>query len=88
MTKWSSDIFKEKIKKFNLNLCFPDYNGGFNDSAALDFIQNRYLEVDKNKHRKLFMHVTCATDTKNIQVVFDAVKNIILTKYLKEYNLI
>jgi len=82
------DIFREKIQKVNLNVCFPDYKGGLNYQAALNFIIKKFLEVDKRKDRQIYTSVTCATDTKCIKVVFDVVKNIILHKNLIDNNLL
>ena len=72
------DLFEEKIKKVDLKCCFPDYTGGRKYDDAIKFIQARFLETNKSRQRQIYTHVTCATDTENIRVVFDAVKNIIL----------
>jgi len=82
------DIFQQKIKKVNLNVCFKEYKGGLSFKNALKFIQEKYIETDKSRGRQIYIHVTCATDTQNIRVVFDAVKNIILHDNLREYNLV
>jgi hypothetical protein len=57
------DIFQEKIKKVNLNICFKEYKGGLNFKNALKFIQEKYIESDKSRGRQIYIHVTCATDT-------------------------
>jgi hypothetical protein len=44
--------------------------------------------VDKNKSRQIFTHITCATDTKAIKVVIEAVKNIILRQVLVDNDLL
>lgn len=82
------DLFQEKIKKTNLTTCFPDYTGGNNYQAALDCIMEKFLMKNRSRQRQIYTHVTCATDTANIRVVFDAVKNIILHHNLAEANLI
>jgi guanine nucleotide-binding protein G(i) subunit alpha len=82
------DIFQDKVKKSNLNICFSDYKGGYNEKAALDFIKDRFKEMNQNKDREIYIHTTQATDKENVRVVFDAVKNIVLRKHLKEYNLL
>lgn len=82
------DIFQEKIKKSNLNICFSDYKGGYSEKAALDFIKERFSEANQTQGREIYIHTTCATDKENVRIVFDAVKNIILRRHLKEYNLL
>lgn len=82
------DLFEEKIKHINLTSCFPEYTGGNNYQAALDYIMEKFLMKNRSRQRQIYTHVTCATDTANIRVVFDAVKNIILHHNLSEVNLI
>jgi hypothetical protein len=69
-----SDLFEQKIKKIDLNVCFNDYKGGKNQKQAIDYIKDTFLKTNKNRNRQIYTRVTCATDTENIRVVFDAVK--------------
>ncbi|KAJ3441616.1 guanine nucleotide-binding protein g(o) subunit alpha [Anaeramoeba flamelloides] len=80
------DLFKEKIKKHDLNVCFPDYKGGLDYDNASEYIKNKFLGKVKNKEQKIYVHFTCATDTTNVRFVFDAVKDIILQNILPEYG--
>lgn len=48
--------------------------GGNNYQAALDYIMEKFLMKNRSRQRQIYTHVTCATDTANIRVVFDAVK--------------
>jgi hypothetical protein len=72
------DIFEEKIKKVDLNVCFPEYNGGKNNRAASQFIQEKFTAQNENGSKMIYPHITCATDTQNVVIVFNAVKDIIL----------
>jgi len=76
------DIFEEKIKRVPLTVCFPDYNGPQTFDAASTFVKERFLELNDNKSKTIYAHMTCATDTTNIIVVFNAVRDIILHKTL------
>ncbi len=76
------DLFEEKIQKYDLNVCFPDYKGGKNYKNASSFIQEIFLAQNENPAKIIYPHITCATDTNNITVVFNAVKDIILRKAL------
>jgi len=78
------DLFEEKIKRVDLNLCFEEYIGGCNYDNALAFIKDKFLQQNENPKKHIYTHSTCATDTDNIHVVFNAVKDIILHKVLDE----
>jgi len=76
------DIFEEKIKHVPLTVCFPDYVSSSTDvaEAGKNYIRDRFLELNAYKPRHVYTHFTCATDTNNIMVVFNAVRDIILTQ--------
>eukprot|EP01121_Diplochlamys_sp_Union-15-3_P000850 TRINITY_DN10709_c0_g1_i1.p1 TRINITY_DN10709_c0_g1~~TRINITY_DN10709_c0_g1_i1.p1 ORF type:complete len:350 (-),score=39.98 TRINITY_DN10709_c0_g1_i1:69-1118(-) len=78
------DVFEDKLchKKVPLNACFPDYDGDANFEEAVKFIKGKFLQRCKNPNKIIYPHVTCATDTENIQVVFKAVKGILLHEAL------
>jgi GTPase SAR1 family protein len=81
------DLFEDKIKLVNLNVCFPEYTG---DNSLLDgakYIEDRFVEVNEDKKRMIFPHLTCATDTQNVQKVFDACKVTILSNNLMRLGL-
>jgi len=68
-------------------ICFTDYNGGKNYDSAVAFIKNKFVEASQNKQKPIYCHITTATDTKNIQVVFNAVKDILLRRMVQETGL-
>jgi ABC-type uncharacterized transport system substrate-binding protein len=72
------DLFQEKIETVDLNCCFDDYKGGCDYDKAVQFIQEKFLAQNENPKKLLYPNITCATDTKNIQVVFTAVQDIVL----------
>jgi hypothetical protein len=78
------DLFKEKIKHTDLNVCFPDYKGGKDETAALNYIKQVFLSKNKFPEKKTFyIHVTVATNTENIRYVFNAIKDMIFSERLK-----
>eukprot|EP01121_Diplochlamys_sp_Union-15-3_P001966 TRINITY_DN1168_c0_g2_i1.p1 TRINITY_DN1168_c0_g2~~TRINITY_DN1168_c0_g2_i1.p1 ORF type:complete len:351 (+),score=57.19 TRINITY_DN1168_c0_g2_i1:89-1141(+) len=78
-----SDLFKEKIKKVDLKVCFSDYDGGLNYDKAIEYICDKFINLNQNSDSKqIYWHVTCATDTQNIKFVFNAVKDILLHRAL------
>ncbi|CAB1323254.1 unnamed protein product [Coregonus sp. 'balchen'] len=77
------DLFAEKIKKSALSICFPEYTGSntYDDAAA--YIQAQFESKNRSPNKEIYCHLTCATDTGNIQVVFDAVTDIIIANNLR-----
>jgi hypothetical protein len=59
----------------------PDYK------EALDFIQFQFMEASKHPNAT-YIHHTCATDSKNVYVVFAAVSDVILRKLLHKIGII
>jgi len=78
------DLFMEKIQRVPLTVCFPEYDGektydGCAKHMASQFERrNRTTEPGKSELKKIYTHITCATDRDNIMVVFNAVKDIII----------
>jgi len=82
------DIFREKIKKVPLTVCFPDYKGPANDyRAACAYIKSEFKARNHQQEKRIYTHFTCATDTSNIRRVFDIVKVIIVRTHLIEVGL-
>jgi guanine nucleotide-binding protein G(i) subunit alpha len=77
------DLFEKKALEIDLNVCFQDYVGGLNYDLALEHIKNKYLEQNHGK-RKVYIFVTCATNTANVKFVFRACSDIILKENLKK----
>lgn len=83
------DLFQAKIKKTNLNVCFPGYKGGLDFDKGSAYIEKQFLKKNKSEGtRHIYTHLTCATDTENIRVVFNAVQEIFLTTILSDYDML
>lgn len=83
------DLFEEKIKTIDLKCCFEDYEFGCNYNEACIYIKDSFLTMNDHPNSKeVYSHVTCATDTANIEFTFNACKNIILKNGLKDCGLI
>jgi len=83
------DLFETKVQKVKISDSFPEFTGGDgNYDAGVEFFTNKFLEKnlpDKEGNTKeIFSHVTCATDTGNVRIVFDSCKDTILKKNLEE----
>uniref|UniRef100_A0A6G1SMZ4 Guanine nucleotide-binding protein G(O) subunit alpha n=1 Tax=Aceria tosichella TaxID=561515 RepID=A0A6G1SMZ4_9ACAR len=81
------DLFEEKIKRSPLTICFPEYTGeqSYNEAAA--FVQAQFEAKNKSNDKEIYCHMTCATDTTNIQFVFDAVTDVIIANNLRNCGL-
>ncbi|KAH9382165.1 hypothetical protein HPB48_013178 [Haemaphysalis longicornis] len=82
------DLFEEKIARSPLTICFPEYTGSNTYEEAAAYIQMKFESLNKRRDTKeIYTHFTCATDTNNIQFVFDAVTDVIIKNNLKDCGL-
>ncbi|XKL65710.1 hypothetical protein PGB90_009130 [Kerria lacca] len=82
------DLFEEKIKKSPLTICFPEYTGTNSYEECAAYIQMKFESLNRRKEQKsIYTHFTCATDTNNIQFVFDAITDVIIKNNLKDCGL-
>ncbi|CAB1332865.1 unnamed protein product [Coregonus sp. 'balchen'] len=82
------DLLAEKIKRIPLTVCFADYRGQNTYEEAAVYVQRQFEDLNRNKETKeIYSHFTCATDTSNIQFVFDAVTDVIIQNNLKYIGL-
>lgn len=81
------DLFKEKICRSPLTRAFPEYRGSHDFYEASHYIKNKFLAIGKNQishGKEIYAHFTCATDNSNMEFVFNAVTDIILSNNLKK----
>ena len=78
------DLFAEKIKSSPLTVCFPEYDGANTAEECSDYVKERFINLcNENTRRRLFVYFTCATDTANIQLVFNSVTDVIIKSRIK-----
>ena len=85
------DLFTEKVNNTNhhLRLYFPQYTGPDHDaSAAKEFISNQFLACNLDKSKSIFIHLTTATDTSNVKLVFKVVLETIVREQLTRASLL
>jgi GTPase SAR1 family protein len=84
------DLFEDKIKIVGIadQPSFADFPCQLGDPKYYDmgvnYFLTKFLAVNENEERIVYHHVTCATDSQNVQVVFNACKDIILRGNLKD----
>ncbi len=54
---------------------------------ASSYVKEKYKERNKNDQKEVYVHLTCATDTQNIDFVFKAVTNTIIQANLRKSGL-
>ncbi|EPE09889.1 guanine nucleotide-binding protein alpha-3 subunit [Ophiostoma piceae UAMH 11346] len=81
------DIFKQKLSRSPLGNYFQDYSGGDDTNKAAKYLLWRFNQVNR-AHLHLYPHLTQATDTSNIRLVFAAVKETILNNALKDSGIL
>ncbi|XP_026881185.2 guanine nucleotide-binding protein subunit alpha-11-like [Electrophorus electricus] len=86
-----TDLLIEKISKSHLEDYFPKYNGPKKDAdTAMKFIRHMYEEQNTKLStdcKRMYSHLTCATDTENIRKIFVDVKDTIMRIHLTDFNL-
>lgn len=81
-----SDFRKASI--FDLFFLLLPLTGDNNFEQAAAYIQLQFENLNKRKDTKeIYTHFTCATDTNNVQFVFDAVTDVIIKNNLKDCGL-
>ncbi len=82
-----TDVFREKIKKTDLKVCFEEYDSGCDYEKASKFIEQKFLDVNKFDAKRIYTHFTCATDTETVKAVFDTLKSHVLERNLQNTGL-
>jgi len=87
------DLFEEKINIVHIGAQkdFADFECEFGATNYYDlgvkYFLDKFMRVNTNPDRIVYNHVTCATDSKNVKVVFEACKDIILRGNMEESGL-
>ncbi|CAG7854906.1 Guanine nucleotide-binding protein alpha-3 subunit [Serendipita indica DSM 11827] len=81
------DVFKKKIPKIPLSNHFSEYAGGPDVQKAAKFILWKFTQENRGK-LSIYPHLTQATNTNKIKLVFAAVKETILSNSLKESGIL
>eukprot|EP01098_Paradermamoeba_levis_P004163 TRINITY_DN1806_c0_g1_i1.p1 TRINITY_DN1806_c0_g1~~TRINITY_DN1806_c0_g1_i1.p1 ORF type:complete len:372 (-),score=87.69 TRINITY_DN1806_c0_g1_i1:248-1297(-) len=82
------DLFKDKLKVYPLSDYVPQYKGPDDFTPASKYIAEMFENLDTNKGaERLFVHFTCATDTNQVKVVFEAIKETLIKGALKDMGL-
>ena len=80
------DLFREKLNRVPLSVCFSEYSGSTYESAA-EFIRNRFSAEVPDKITP-YIFFTCATDSDKTRHLFNAVRDAVVRKNLAATGLI
>lgn len=81
------DIFQEKIGKSPIRKYFPEYRGGSTDvDQGIKYFESLFTSLNRSD-RPIYMHRTCATDTRSMKFILNAVTDLILQQNLKKSGL-
>ena len=85
------DLFLEKIARVNPRDCvapnnekpWGDYQGELGDyDAGCDYFEEKFKAQNNSPDHHITAHMTCATDSDNVKVVFETCKSVILEENL------
>lgn len=85
------DLFEQKIAAHPIEAepAFADYDGPTCDyDGGVQYFVDRFLAMNTNLDRQIYHHVTCATDTSNVRVVFDSCRDVILQSIMQNSGLV
>jgi guanine nucleotide-binding protein G(i) subunit alpha len=79
-----TDLFCKKISTIPLSEYFEDFTGDdCSFEQAAEFLRDKFLAL--NQYRlQIYPYLTCATDTENISMVFQAVEETVLANALRD----
>lgn len=81
------DLLKDKVRKSPVRKYFPDYRGKSNDvEDTLQYFERLFLSLNRS-NRPIYVHRTCATDTKSMQFILTAVTDMVIQQNLKRSGL-
>ena len=78
------DLYEEKIKSVHIGdiPAFSNFESKPGDADYYDngikYFLDAFLAENTNTERQIYSHPTCATDSKNVEVVFNSCKDIIM----------
>ncbi|VDL73907.1 unnamed protein product [Nippostrongylus brasiliensis] len=81
------DLFAEKIKRVNITCALKNYKGLQEYRPALDYITKKFKQQNKNQKRTIYTHETCATDTRQIEVVIDSVIDVVIQQMMQKVGI-
>ncbi|SCZ95174.1 BZ3500_MvSof-1268-A1-R1_Chr11-2g03331 [Microbotryum saponariae] len=84
-----TDLFKAKLITSPIYEYYSDYEGPSDYPTGCAYMESKFRPLYRNGHnRPLHVHFTCATDTEQLRVVFNAVEESIMAASIAELGLL
>jgi len=71
------DLFEKMVTEVDMKVTFPEYKGGKDYKAAMDFIQTNFLRQAPSSHEQVYVQILVASWKREVRVAFDEVKKIL-----------
>ncbi|KAI8075830.1 guanine nucleotide binding protein, alpha subunit [Gilbertella persicaria] len=79
-----ADLFEEKVTRSRIKDYFPDYQGSpTNVDQGKEFFKTRFMNLNNNAGKQIYVHYTVATDTRLLAHVMESVSDSILHENLQ-----
>jgi len=83
------DLFKEKLEHVKFADHVPGYYGDNSFDSTTTFLKQKFISLNNlNPNKPIYVHFTCATDTKNMKFVFNTVSESIIRNSLQSSGLL
>jgi len=81
------DILEDKLKAIQLKDHCADYQGDNSFDSACKYFEKAFLAKNRRPEKIIYTHLTCATNTNNVELTFNAVRDIIVRKAIADIGL-
>ncbi|KAI8618420.1 guanine nucleotide binding protein, alpha subunit [Chytriomyces sp. MP71] len=81
------DLFRTKLETALIENYFPEFTGPNTYERGSEFFARQFLALNKNPEKKIYVHFTWATDTKQIKKILTMVNEIILSSNMASIGL-
>lgn len=83
-----TDLFKEKLEVIKFADYVPGYQGDNDFDSTITYLKKKFQGLSRlTPNKPIYVHLTCATDTKNMKFVFHTVSDVIIRNSLKASGL-
>jgi len=77
------DLFEKMVTEVDMKVTFPEYKGGKDYKAAMDYIQTNFLKQAPTNHEHIYVQVLVASWKREVRVSFEEVKKVLYDRNLE-----
>ncbi|CAI5439370.1 unnamed protein product [Caenorhabditis angaria] len=78
------DLFEKKIQHTSIRTLFKNYAGQDELGQCIEFLTKEFEKLNTNhRTKRIYTHATCATDTNQVNIVIEAVIDIVVSDNLR-----